>query len=89
MEKQDVIKMEQKKTKTDNTVYGNIKGRVDYHLIDKFILENEKSIGENIKELLDEIVRQKEINKILKDTILDLGENLEEIKIILQKYGLE
>jgi hypothetical protein len=89
MEKQDVIKMEQKKTKTDNSVYGNIKGIVEFHLIDNFFLKNGKTLSDNIIELLDEVQRQKEINKILKDTILDLSSNLEDIQTMLKKYGLE
>jgi hypothetical protein len=88
MTKEDLIKMEFKGTDLDNTIYGNLNGK-GYHDFKNFLLSNGKSIDENFKALEQENKKLKAISVLHKKTIIDLSGELQYMKAILKKYGLE
>jgi hypothetical protein len=92
MDKKDINSMYLKEStskKQDGNVYGNMNGIVDFQPLGNYKLESGLTLNEVFIE--NELTHQKTLDKIkiLKQVVLDLTEEIQNIKTMLQKYGLE
>lgn len=89
--KEDVMKMEVKDTKakrTENAVYGTLNKNSNFHELGLYQV-NSKTLSSWFEDF--DVFKLSQIEKIqiLKEVLLAQQQELETIKIILAKYGME
>lgn len=89
--KEDVMKMEVKDTKakrTESSVYGTLNKNSNFHELGLYQV-NSKTLKDWFNEFDKFKLSQIEKIQILKEVLLAQQEELDNIKIILAKYGME
>lgn len=89
--KEDVMKMEVKDTKakrTENAVYGTLNKNSNFHELGLYQV-NSKTLSSWFEDFDMFKLSQSEKIQILKEVLLAQQQELETIKIILAKYGME
>lgn len=89
--KEDVMKMEVKDTKakrTENAVYGTLNKNSNFHELGLYQV-NSKTLSSWFEDFDVFKLSQSEKIQILKEVLLAQQQELETIKIILAKYGME
>lgn len=89
--KEDVMKMEVKDTKakrTENAVYGTLNKNSNFHELGLYQV-NSKTLSSWFEDFDKFKLSQSEKIQILKEVLLAQQQELETIKIILAKYGME
>lgn len=89
--KEDVMKMEVKDTRakrTENAVYGTLNKNSNFHELGLYQV-NSKTLSSWFEDFDVFKLSQSEKMQILKEVLLAQQQELETIKIILAKYGME
>lgn len=88
----DIKKRELKETNAkeeDGTVYGNIGGKVAYHVLGHYLFKNGLSLFKYIEKMENKIKDQSKVIENLRKAELLTNERLNALEGKLKKYGLE
>ena len=89
--KEDFNKIEKSNSdakRTESAVYSTVDGKTNFHPLHTIKI-GVSTIGDILKSLDDKDALQEGKIQVFKEAILNMSKEIEEIKIILAKYGME